>query len=113
MIKSNLEFEFKIGYSGEWEQSTFNSTSTFQSVSFTAGANDTVILKRTPVYAYKYDLWDAKNNTWIKDGHSVQVAKEALYYTLTIDEYNASLIRKTFYFHHLQKLCLLCLKVLA
>lgn len=85
---SAFEMEFSIGYSGAWEQGTIDTTSKAQTVSFTAGANDTVILRRTPVYYYSYDLWDAANGKWIKDGHTVQVLKEATYYTLTIDEFN-------------------------
>lgn len=83
-----FEMEIKAGYAGEWEQTTFSTESRSQAFSVTAGPNDTVIIKRTPVYDFAYDLWDAQSGTWITDGYHINVVKESQYYSFSVDEYN-------------------------
>ncbi len=83
-----FEMEIKAGYSGAWSQTTFSTHEQSQGVHLTTGPNNMVIVKRTPVYDFSYDIWDAENNTWVTDGYHINIVKESTYYTFSVDQYN-------------------------
>ncbi len=83
-----FEMEIKAGYSGSWSQTTFSTQSHSQTFSVTAGPHDTVIVRRTPVFDFSYDIWDAQNKKWSEGGYHINVVKESTYYTFSVDEYN-------------------------
>ncbi|MBR3620953.1 MAG: hypothetical protein IKN56_05545, partial [Clostridia bacterium] len=83
-----FEMEIKAGYSGAWSQTTFSSTSESQEIGVHADRYDTVILKRTPIFDFSYDIWDAANNKWEPGGYHINIVKESSIYQFSIDEYN-------------------------
>lgn len=85
---------FDIGYAMDWEESFEESWETTYTDSFTAGAEDTVIVQRTPVQVYCYRVWDNENNTWLKQNGTdaliyLSVPMKPTYYTLSVPEYNS------------------------
>ncbi|MGI6497972.1 MAG: S-layer homology domain-containing protein [Oscillospiraceae bacterium] len=79
----------KIGYVMDWTKSFENTLLRSTSDSFTAKAYDSVVVYRTPVYIYKYEAFDEKNNQWYGDGMSISVPKTPTYIQMSVSDYNA------------------------
>ena len=84
-----LEAEVRLGYEGEWSEGSFISSSKSSTFEISAGAYDTVIVKRTPILEFTYDIVDPKTGQWVKDGHYAWVTRDDAYYTMSVDDYNA------------------------
>lgn len=81
--------DIKAGYVMDWTESFEDTLIHSTSDSFTATAYDSVVVYRTPVYIYKYETFDGKNNTWYGDGISISVPKTPTYIQMSVSDYNA------------------------
>ncbi len=77
-------------YQGAMIKSFENSISTSYGSQFTALANDSVVLSRTPFDVYTYDIWsqDGTNGDWTENGMSFQIPREPTYIQLSVKDYN-------------------------
>ncbi|MGI6109538.1 MAG: Ig-like domain-containing protein [Eubacteriaceae bacterium] len=92
-VKTSMEAGYTFDYTKEFEESF---TTTY-STTFSAGPHDTIIIQRTPITHYLYDVQDTEGK-WMSDskgdnetgyGMRISVPGEPVYYQLSIDEYNA------------------------
>ena len=74
----------KGGYSHSWE----NSYKTSYSEKFTAKDKTTVVMNRTDVNTYLYDVYNADTGTWEKQTLAVQALAQPEYTQLTVAQYN-------------------------
>lgn len=79
-------FDLQAGYALDWSESYEESLETESSIEFTATYYDQVVVGRTPVYVYSYDVW--KGNAWENNSLELSVAQAASYAPYTLDEYN-------------------------
>lgn len=82
-----VDASLRIGYSKEtrtWREEEFTNEVT---VSFEAD-HDSVLVYRTPIIYYMYDVWDPDSETWSEQGLSVTYVKPAEYQQLSVKEYN-------------------------
>ncbi|MDO4502334.1 MAG: fibronectin type III domain-containing protein [Coriobacteriia bacterium] len=86
-VKTSVEIGYSGGYSKGWEKSyTTTWTDTFN-----AGAYDTVVVSRTPITYYVYNVWtEDENGTVIAkdDSLSISAPGKPTYVQLTIPQYN-------------------------
>jgi hypothetical protein len=89
--KVNLGAAVKIsaeaGYTLDWSHTYDRSLTTSYTNTFTSGEYDTVILQRTPMVVYSYDVYD-ENNAWKSNVYQISVPLEPSFYQMTVDEYN-------------------------
>lgn len=84
----------ELGYALDWEQSFEEEWSVSHTSVFKAGATDSVIVQRTPIYIYAYRVWDNSTKEWGKDASGnpliiyIEVPMAPVIYTLSVDEYN-------------------------
>lgn len=78
---------FSAGYTMDWTQEFSNSITYEISKSWTAQGEDTVVVYRTPVFVYSYDVQDV-NGDWKDSELCMTVEKKPVFTTMTIDEYN-------------------------
>lgn len=81
-------FDASAGYGHEWSKSWEDSVSYEISQTFEAGDTDTVILYRTPIFFYRYDVYDSETGKWTDDALVISAAQKPVYQQLTLDEYN-------------------------
>lgn len=105
-LVAGFTLNVETGYQGEFTSSFENSLTTSYTDIFTAGAEDTVVLQRTPVFIYCYDIMNP-DGTWPtrdpndadpnilndksymnKGSIQVSVPKEPRYYSMSVDSYN-------------------------
>ena len=102
---ATVKLQLEMGYSGEFTSSFEESLSISYTDTFSAGSHDMVVLQRTPVFIYTYDImkpdgtWPertkpAGENEYDKsylttDAIQVVVPKQPRYYTLGVESYNA------------------------
>jgi hypothetical protein len=102
------EVSFNVGFSGETElrlggkakaaveagvtnsfSKTFtDSYSVSESTTITATNKTSVIVNRTPVMIYLYDIKDNKTGKWIENSYAVSVQLSPMMFALSVDEYN-------------------------
>ncbi len=75
------------GYTSTWSESFEESVDTSYSTTFTAGENNQVVLQRTPIVVYRYQVQYAGTD-WDNE-IQVSIPAQPIYVQLTIDEYNA------------------------
>ncbi len=81
-----LKVSFQEGYTGEWSRSFQESLEESYSSTFTAGAFDTVVLYRTPIVMYCYDLMvDGK---WTENAVGLAFPQQPSYVQWSLDDYN-------------------------
>ena len=82
---------FKAGASYETRDWTDNTLTTEYSNTFGADTHDSVIVFRTPVITYSYDIWDTQKNTqeWASNAMALSYVEGCEYVQLSIDDYNA------------------------
>lgn len=89
--KVNLGAAVKIsaeaGYTLDWSHTYDRSLTTSYTNTFTSGEYDTVILQRTPMVVYSYDVYD-ENNAWKSNVYQISVPLEPSFYQMTVEEYN-------------------------
>jgi len=89
--KVNLGAAVKIsaeaGYTLDWSHTYDRSLTTSYTNTFTSGEYDTVILQRTPMVVYSYNIYDEKGN-WVDDAYQISVPLEPTFYQMTVEEYN-------------------------
>ena len=82
-----VEASLRVGYSNEtrnWCEKEFSEEHT---ISFEAD-HDSVVLYRTPIIYYMYDVWDPKTNTWNEQGFDVSYVRPGEYVQVSISDYN-------------------------
>jgi hypothetical protein len=83
-----VEADFELGYQLDWSRTFTQSQQTEYSTTFTAGPYDLVLLSRTPVFTYYYDIYDPATGKWIENKMGISIPQNPLIYRLTIDGYN-------------------------
>ena len=84
-LRWNVEAGVKGGYSHSWE----NSYKTSYSEKFTAEDVTTVVVNRTEVDTYLYDVYNADTGEWEEKTLAVQALGQPVYTQLTVAQYNA------------------------
>ena len=79
----------QTGYAGDWSESFEESISTSYTATFAAGPYDSVVLHRTPIFTYSYDVWDGENKVWKVNSMGLAVPQEPSYVQMSVDDYNA------------------------
>ncbi len=75
------------GYTTSWSESFEESVDTSYSTTFTAGENNQVVLQRTPIVVYRYQV--QYGDTGWDNEIQVSIPAQPIYVQLTFDEYNA------------------------
>ena len=83
------QVELRAGYAMDWCEAFTKTLETSVTNSFSAGFYDTVVIYRTPVFVYSYDIWyrDADGNPKT-DILQYSIPKAPRYEQLSIDRYN-------------------------
>lgn len=82
-----LKVAFEEGYTGEWSKSFEESLVESYASTFTAGPYDTVVLYRTPMVMYLYDLM--VDGEWTENAVGITIPQQPSYIQLAVDDYNA------------------------
>ena len=83
-----IDASFKLGYTGETKTWSETEYSTDISVGFDA-VHDSVIVYRTPVVFYSYDVWKPDTGKWEENGLGISYANTPEYQQLSVDDYNS------------------------
>ena len=105
-----VSVEFQAGSSNSWSESFEETLTTSTNDAFATKAYDSVVLRRTPVFTYTYELYDKDHGGWSWDdlnstkdgsGFAISVPKTPVYVQMTtgdydkfVDEYNAMVDEK-------------------
>ena len=85
------EIEVQAGYAREWSQEFTNGHETTEEYWWEADKKDKVVVFRTPVVSYKYQVQD-QNGVWESNGNDnswiISVPSDPVYTTMTINQYN-------------------------
>ena len=81
-------FDLQTGYAMDWSETFKKGLSESISQSFSAGAYDTVVLNRTPVFLYNYDVTYKDGNKVKNDVLEIAVPRGPRYEQLSIGGYN-------------------------
>lgn len=81
------KFSFQECYTGGWTKSFKKSLEESYSSTFTAGAFDTVVLYRTPIVMYLYDLM--VNGEWKENAVGLAFPQQPSYAQWSLQDYNA------------------------
>lgn len=91
-VSTAMEAGCTVGFS----ESYINSRQTSETVTFTAGNSNQIVVRRTLVYIYTYDLldkygnWtDTSNKENCNKGMMVTVPQSPMYYQMSVDTYNS------------------------
>ena len=82
------EYAIKAGYVGSYTTAKEYGQSTKYTATFRAGSKNTVIINRTPIVSYYYDVWDNENNEWVECGITVPTTLAPVWSQLTVSDYN-------------------------
>ena len=82
-----VEASLRIGYSGETRRWSETNLSTEVTLSFEAD-NDSVVVYRTPIVYYTYDVYNPGNG-WEEGAFSITYVKPGKYEQLSVADYNA------------------------
>ena len=107
---SFVSVEYQAGSANTWSESFEETLTTSTNDAFATKAYDSVVLQRTPVFIYTYELYDKDHGGWCWDtlgpkeegnGFAISVPKTPVYVQMTIgdydkfvDEYNAMVDEK-------------------
>ena len=86
-----VEVEVEAGYVNSWSKSFESTLTRSVSDSFTAKAYDSVVLYRTPVFNYNYELMKKDGSGWVsaeEAGLTVSVPKTPTYVQMSVEDYN-------------------------
>ncbi len=86
-----VNVEVEAGYANSWTQSFENTLTRSVTDSFTAKAYDSVVLYRTPVFNYNYQLMSEDGTQWVdleEAGLTISVPKTPTYVQMSVDDYN-------------------------
>lgn len=83
-VTASIETGYARSYSSEFE----SSLTTSYTDEFTAGAQDSVVINRTPVYLYSYEIISDNNGKTETGAVTYSVPQQATYYQLSVDDYN-------------------------
>ena len=82
-----IDTSFRLGYQAEtrtWSEHAFENS---VSLKFSAD-HDSVVIYRTPVVYYNYDVWKPDTGTWESDAVAISYATSGKYGQLSIKQYN-------------------------
>lgn len=82
--KMAIELGAAFNYTWEWEKGWETS---YNSVFETTNQN-TVLIQRTPIIFYNYDMYDAKNGKWLENAVQVPMPLGPVWSQLSIKDYN-------------------------
>ena len=82
-----VEASARVGYTGETREWTEKETTKEVNLSFNA-PHDSVIVYRTPIVYYSYDVWKADKKEWEDSGFAVSYVKPPEYEQLSVEAYN-------------------------
>lgn len=89
--------EVQAGSSNTWSQSFEETLTTSTNDSFATKAYDSVVLRRTPVFTYTYELYDKANGGWAWEsldseeagsGFAISVPKTPVYVQMSTEDYD-------------------------
>ena len=86
-----VNVEVEAGYANSWTRSFENTLTRSVTDSFTAKAYDSVVLYRTPVFNYNYQLMSEDGTQWVdleEAGLTISVPKTPTYVQMSVDDYN-------------------------
>ena len=85
----NLSVE--AGYAHDWSEEFENTLTRSTTDSFTAKAYDSVVVYRTPVFIYEYEVFDNEKGVWFDedDTLAISVPRTPAYVQMSVDNYNA------------------------
>lgn len=85
----NLSVE--AGYAHDWSEEFENTLTRSTTDSFTAKAYDSVVVYRTPVFIYEYEVFNNDTGEWFgaDDTLAISVPKTPAYVQMSVDNYNA------------------------
>lgn len=79
--------EMEASFESEWSSEVAKSTEYEYTMDFETGRDyNQVLLLRTPVIVYNYDVWDTKGN---KSEMNISTAQQPLYSMIPVEKYNA------------------------
>lgn len=78
----------RLGYGMNWSKSFTDSQGTSYTTYFNATSQDTVVVKRTPVVVYQYDIQQL-DGTWKENAYDLTIPQGPSYVQLSVDDYNA------------------------
>ena len=82
--------DLKLGFAFDWTETFTKSLETEITDTFEAGAYDAVVICRTPVFLYNYDVtYIDDNGDRVNGTFQLSVPKAPIYESLTVDDYNA------------------------
>lgn len=85
---------FEGGYTKSFSESYVKSRTTSHSTAFTAGESNQIVVRRTLVYIYTYDILDQKTGKWTdtttdkNKGMMITVPQSPVYYQMSTKTYN-------------------------
>ena len=92
-----VSVEFQAGSSNSWSESFEETLTTSTNDAFATKAYDSVVLRRTPVFTYTYELYDKDNGGWSWDsmdstedgsGFAISVPKTPVYVQMSTEDYD-------------------------
>lgn len=83
-----LEISTQLGYSMDWDKGYEQSFATTYTTTWSATYEDIVIICRTPVFHYLYDVYDYVASEWKNGEFTISVPQKPMYYMLNVDQYN-------------------------
>ena len=83
-----VEASVRVGYSGETRTWTEKEFTTEHTVSFEAD-HDSVVVYRTPIIYYMYDVYKPDTDSWEEQGLDISYVRPGEYKQLSVDEYNS------------------------
>ena len=78
----------EAGVTNGFSKTFTDSYSISESTTITATDKTSVIVNRTPVMFYVYDIQDNKTKKWVEGGYMVSVPLSPVMFSLSIEEYN-------------------------
>ncbi|HJA29820.1 MAG TPA: fibronectin type III domain-containing protein [Candidatus Olsenella pullicola] len=87
-----VNVEAEAGYVNSWSRSFENTLTRSVTDSFTAKAYDSVVVYRTPIFNYNYQLMNKDGTEWVdldESGITVSVPKTPTYVQMSVEDYNS------------------------
>ena len=84
-----VNLSMSAGYQNSWSESFENTLTTSTTESFTAKAYDSVVVYRTPIFIYEYEVYNESTHSWNPDDTmAISVPKTPVYIQMSVDDYN-------------------------
>ena len=87
-IIGKVKVSVEAGVTNSFSKTFTDSYSVSESNTITATDKTSVIVNRTPVMLYVYDIQDNKTKKWVENSYMVTVPLSPVMFSLSIDEYN-------------------------